>query len=63
MTSEQKAWLDAHPTFRVVGPTPGGGFTYQQTVYLNPNGTVPPHGTSPDIGCFRVGVLVAPKST
>lgn len=61
MTGEQKAWMDKHPEYRVVGPPPGGGFTYQRTAYLNPDGTIPAKDSSPEVGCFRVGVLVAPK--
>ncbi len=61
MTGQQKAWLDANPTYRVVGQA-AGGFHFARQTFLLPDGTTrqPPRKADdqpiPE-GSFHVGVL------
>jgi len=62
LTNEQKAWLEANPTYRPIGVA-GGNTRYVKRGALRKDGTfVPVTRTSPLIderdGAFGVGILV-----
>lgn len=59
MTSEQKAWLDAHAAYHAVGVA-GGLTTYQRRGTLLPDGRLVRQIRAQDMppGAFNVGIRV-----
>jgi hypothetical protein len=59
MTSEQKAWLDAHPSYHAIG-TAGGLMSYRRRGTLLPDGRlvqqIKAHEQPP--GAFNVGIRI-----
>lgn len=57
MTSSQKAWLDGHPAYSVVGAL-SGNVRYERRRVLLPDGHLAGPRTAQPHGAFMVGVRV-----